>query len=150
VRTLIIAAVLTVLPFSASAKDDPKKEAVEAREGYFTLLGANMGPLAAMAKGETEYDEAAASLYAANIEALTMYDPLIHFTEGTSLDDMDDTEARPKIWSNFQDFSEKYKELQKASSGASQAVKGGRGNLGAVVKKLGSACKSCHDEYREK
>lgn len=149
-RTLIIAAVLTVLPFSASAKDDPKKEAVEAREGYFTLLGANMGPLAAMAKGEMDYDEAKASLHAANIEALTMYDPLIHFIEGTSLDDMDDTEARPEIWSNFKDFSSKYEDLQKAAAGAAQAVKGGRGNLGPVVKKLGGACKSCHDEYREK
>jgi cytochrome c556 len=149
-RTLITAAILVVLPFSALAKDDPKEEAVEARQGYFTLLGANMGPLAAMAKGEIEYDEGKASLHSANIEALTKYDPSIHFIEGTSLDDVDDTEARPKIWSNFEDFKSKYTDLQKAGSGAAEAVKGGRGNLGPAVKKLGSACKSCHDEYREK
>ena len=37
-----------------------------------------------------------------------------------------------------------------AATGASDAVKGGAGEVGAVVQKLGGACKACHDDYREK
>lgn len=145
-----VLALAALAPVAAMADDDPKEAALEARHGYFLMLGANMGPLAAMAKGEMPYDEAAAAQAAANIETLTKYTVGMHFIEGTSSKDMDDSDAKPEIWTDMAGFGAKFADLQKAATGASEAVKGGQANVGPVVQALGGACKACHDNYREK
>lgn len=48
------------------------------------------------------------------------------------------------------DFRAKFAGLAEAATGASEAVKGGADKAGAVVGKIGAACKACHDSYREK
>lgn len=114
------------------------------------MLAINMGTLAGMAKGEIAYDEAQAAAAGANIEALTGYDLPALFIEGTSSEDNPETEALPAIWENPEGFAEKFAGLQEAAAGASQAVMGGQENVGAVVQKLGGACKACHDDFRKK
>ena len=146
VKAITLAAVLA-LPALALAQD--AEDAVEARHGFMTMLGINMGQLAGMAKGEIAYDEAAASLAAANIVALTQYDAPSLFVEGTSSEDMRGSEALPAIWENPDDFRAKFAALREAAAGSLEAVKGGQGNLGPAVQKLGGACKSCHDDYRK-
>ena len=146
VKAITLAAVLG-LPALALAQD--AEDAVEARHGFMTMLGINMGQLAGMAKGEIAYDEAAASLAASNIVALTQYDAPALFVEGTSSEDMRDSEALPAIWENPDDFRAKFAALREAAAGSPEAVKGGQGNLGPAVQKLGGACKSCHDDYRK-
>ena len=69
-RYLILATAIAAAPLAAFAQDDPIAQAVKARQGFYTMLGANMGVLSAMAKGDMEYDEEVASRHAANIEAL--------------------------------------------------------------------------------
>ncbi|WP_207102485.1 c-type cytochrome [Paracoccus shandongensis] len=146
VKAITLAAVLA-LPALALAQD--AKEAVEARHGFMTMLGINMGQLAGMAKGEIAYDEAAATLAASNIVALTQYDAPALFVEGTSSKDMRDSEALPAIWENPDDFRAKFVALREAAAGSPEAVKGGQGNVGPVLQKLGGACKNCHDDYRK-
>lgn len=148
-RLIVTTAALIALPFMAFA-DDKIEDNIKARQGYFEMLSANMGPLAGMAKGEIPYDEAAASAAAANIEVLTKYSLPMHFIEGSSLKDVKGTAAKTEIWANMDDFKAKYAALGEAATGASEAVKGGQGNVGPVVQKLGGACKACHDQYREK
>jgi cytochrome c556 len=150
VKTLITIALLSTLSITASASDDPMKKAVEARQGFFKLLSANMGPLAAMAKGEAAFDSTKATLHAANIEALAKYDVSIHFPEGTSAEEIDSSDAKPEIWLNLEDFLSKYENFKTAAPGAAEDVKGGRGDLGKVVQRLGRTCKGCHDDYRNK
>lgn len=135
------------LPALAGAQD--ADDAIEARHGYMSLLGVNMGQLAGMAKGEIAYDEAAASLAAANIVALTQYDVRPLFLAGTSSDDNRDSEALPAIWENPDDFGAKFAALSQAAAGAPDAVKGGQGAIGPVLQKLGGTCKACHDDYRK-
>lgn len=135
------------LPALAGAQD--ADDAIEARHGYMSLLGVNMGQLAGMAKGEIAYDEAAASLAAANIVALTQYDVRPLFLAGTSSDDNRDSEALPAIWENPDDFGAKFAALSQAAAGAPDAVKGGQGTIGPVLQKLGGTCKACHDDYRK-
>lgn len=148
---LILAAAFIAAPLAAVAADDPLEAAVKARQGFFTLLGANMGTLAGMAKGEIAYDEAAASRAASNIEALSGYDASIHFPAGTARgESMAETEASPKIWSDMEGFGKAFMAMAEAADGAGEAVKGGRGNLGARLQMLGKSCKGCHDDYREK
>lgn len=140
-----------VLPLAASAAEDAKELAIEARKGYFVMLSANMGTLAGMAKGEVPYDEAKAVEAAGNIEALSKYSLPMHFIEGTSMDEMKgETAAKPEIWSDNAGFVAKFADFQKAAVGITDAVKGGQGNVGPVVGKLGATCKACHDGYRGK
>lgn len=140
----------TLVPLAAAADDTPEQMALEARHGYMLMLGANMAPLAGMAKGDVAYDEAAAVKAATNIEALTKYDVAMHFIPGTAVGEIDDSEALPKIWEDQAGFADKWKGLADAAAGAPEAVKGGQQNVAAVVQKLGGACKACHDDYRKK
>lgn len=148
---LILAAALAAVPLAAIAQDDdPIHQAVEARHGYYQMLAMNMGTLSGMAKGDIAYDEAAASRAAANIEALTHYDLPSLFIEGSAHGQAEDSAAKPEIWTDMDAFREKFTGLQEAATGAAEAVKGGAGNVGPVLGKLGGACKACHDSFREK
>ncbi|SDE34934.1 Cytochrome c556 [Paracoccus isoporae] len=148
-RQLILASALAVLPLAAAAQDDPVSQAIEARQSFYTLLGANMGALSAMAKGDMEYDEELVARHAANIEALTQYFVPMHFIEGSSNAEAENTDALPAIWENRDDFEAKFAALGEAAAGASDAVRGGQGNIGPVLGQLGGACKACHDDYRD-
>jgi len=143
--TLIAA---TALPLHAFA--NPQEDALEARHGYMKMLAINMGTLAAMAKGEMEYDEAAASAAGANIEALTGYDAAALFVEGTAAGEIAESEALPAIWQNPEGFRQKFAGMGEAAAGAAEALKGGQGNVGPVVAKLGGSCKACHDDFRQR
>ena len=148
---MVLAAMLALVPFAASAQDDPNEVALEARKGYFQMLGTNMGILAGLAKGDIAYDEALAVRAATNVSALSQYDVPMHFIEGTSNADLgDETEALPVIWTDRAGFEEKFAGLQKAAEGIPQAVVGGQGNVVPVVQALGASCKACHDTYRAK
>lgn len=146
--TIIATAATAVLPLFAHA--DAAEDALQARQGFMKMIAINMGTLAGMAKGEIEYDEAAASTAAANMEALTGYDVTGLFIEGTADGEIEGTEALPAIWEDPEGFAEKFAGLGEAASGAADAVKGGQENLGPVVQKLGGACKACHDDFRKK
>jgi cytochrome c556 len=140
-----------VLVSSSAVLGDPIEDAVKARQGFFTMLSANMGPLSGMAKGELDYDEAAAVMHGSNIEVLSRYGLPMHFPQGSSTEELGDaTGAKAKIWSNLEDFKQKFADFQKAAEGAGASVKGGKSNVGPIVQRLGKTCKSCHDEYRVK
>ncbi|KGJ05398.1 Cytochrome c556 [Paracoccus halophilus] len=149
-RLILTAAALATIPLAAIAQDDPIRNTIEARQGFYKMLAINMGTLAGMAKGDIEYDETGASLAAANIEALAGYDLPSLFLEGSASGEVDGTAALPDIWEDMDDFRAKFDGLREAAAGASTAVTGGAGNVGPVVGKLGGACKACHDDYREK
>ena len=145
-KTAILSASLALpLPLFAQDVDD----AIEARHGYMSMLSIDMGKLAGMAKGEIEYDEAAAQAAARNLAALAQYDLPALFVEGSSSDDNGDSDALPAIWQNSEDFTAKYAQFQEAAAAAPDAVVGGQGNVGAALQSLGGACKACHDDYRK-
>ena len=146
-RKLILASVLAAVPVLAFA--DAAEDAIEAREGYMKMLSINMGTLAGMAKGEIAYDAAAATAAGDNIEALSKYTLPALFIAGTSPADGAKTEALPAVWENSADFATKFAGLQEAAAGAGAAAGGGQEALGPVLKKLGGACKACHDTYRK-
>lgn len=150
VAAVAFAALVTASPFAAAqSADEAAENAIEARHGYMTMLGINMGQLSGMAKGEIDYDEAMASRAAANIVALTQYDAPALFIPGTSSDENDDSDALPAIWNNPDDFGAKFAALTEAAAGSPDAVMGGQENIAPVLQKLGGACKACHDNYRK-
>lgn len=146
VKALVLAATL-VAPSVAIAQD--ADDILEARHGYMSLLGFNMGQLSGMAKGEIPYDAAGATLAASNIVALTNYDVWPLFVEGTSSEDLAQSEALPAIWDNPDDVRAKFAALREAAAAAPEAVAGGQEAVGPALQKLGGACKACHDDYRK-
>lgn len=148
-RLFTITAIAATFALPLVSYADAREDALEARHGYMKMLGANMGTLAGMAKGEIAYDEAAASTAASNIEALTGYALPGLFIEGTSVDDNSESEALPAIWEKPEEFAAKYTALVEAAAGAGEAVKGGQANIGPVLQKLGGSCKGCHDDFRK-
>ncbi|MGF1660227.1 MAG: c-type cytochrome [Rubrimonas sp.] len=147
---LLAAAALSLSPMLADiAVADAADDAVKARRAYFTLLGANVGPLAAMAKGEVEYSAETATLHADNLGALSAVMIAPHFPEGTSKDDrFGDTRALPNIWTDFAGFAEKAEGLATAVAALQGVAGAGRAELGGGVQQVGAACKACHDDYR--
>lgn len=144
---LIAAAALTLSPMMAAA--DAADDAVKARRAYFTLLGANMGPLAAMAKGDVAYDSATAELHAANLGALSTMTIAPHFPAETSKEDrFGDTRALPAIWADFEGFAGKAQGFAAAVVELQAVAGAGRAELGGGVQKVGASCKACHDDYR--
>lgn len=148
-RLATFSVITALIAVPALAQDKLQASNIKARQGYFTMLGANMAPLAGMAKGEIEYDEAAAAQAAANIEALSNYMVSMHFVEGTSADDVEGSSAKADIWADMDGFKAKYVAFADAAAGASEAVKGGQGNVGPVLGKIGATCKGCHDSYKK-
>ncbi|WP_424940903.1 c-type cytochrome [Aliiroseovarius sp. S253] len=147
-RKIILAAALAI-PTAALAAD-PVEDTIKARQGFYKLLGANMGVLAGMAKGEIDYDSAAAQTAADNMGTLTMYNVGHLYMPGTSNADSDKTRALPKIWEDFPGVQEKGGAFVDAVK-AMQAVAGaGKDQMAAALGPLGGTCKACHDNYRAK
>ncbi|WP_432449571.1 c-type cytochrome [Aliiroseovarius marinus] len=147
-RFAILAAALA-LPTVALAAD-PVQDTIEARQGFYKLLGANMGVLAGMAKGEIDYDAAAAQTAADNMGTLTSYNLGHLYMPGTSSADSDKTRALPKIWEDFAGVQEKgaaYVAAVKAMQGVAGA---GKDQMAGALGALGGSCKGCHDTYRAK
>jgi cytochrome c556 len=137
------------LTAAGAALADPAEDAVAARQGFFKLLGAEIGPLAAMAKGEVPYDATKAAAHGSDLKALTGYGLPELFIDGTSQDDLKGkTWAKPDIWMDKEDFAAKFAALQKAVADNAGKLGAGRAEMGAALGAIGGACKSCHDAYK--
>ncbi|MBC7145047.1 MAG: cytochrome c [Thioclava marina] len=137
-----------ILPATAVLAQSPE-DAVEARQGYFEMLGAQMAVLGPMAQGKIDFDATKAQIAADNIAALAKVNVAPLFMEGTSTDDMADTKAKPEIWSDMELFGEKATAFHEAAAEMSAAA-GSLETLQPAVGKLGGTCKGCHDEFRAK
>ena len=56
-------------------------------------------------------------------------------------------EAKPEIWTNFDDFIEKAMALENAALYAGSTLTGKDGLRNAMIS-LGGTCKACHSVYR--
>lgn len=148
-RLALATALALTLPCLASA--DPIDDAIKARQAYFTLLGANIGPLAAMAKGEIDYDAESAGVYSGNLAVLANVDIVPFFPPASSNEDKTGkTRALPAIWTDTDGFIAKYQDFAAAAKALVEPAAGGRETLGPALGKLGGTCKACHDDYRAK
>jgi cytochrome c556 len=62
----------------------------------------------------------------------------------------DQSEAKPEIWENFDDFKAIAMKLKDASAKAAAAAEQGKGTFTAAFKDMTKVCKECHESYREK
>lgn len=129
---------------------DQAKDTVEARQGYYKLLGSNMGVFASMAKGAVDYDAAAAQTAADNMSVLTSYNLAPLFMPGTSSDDVEGSRALPAMWTDMAGVQEKGAALTAAVANMKTAAGQGKAEMAGALGQLGGTCKACHKAYRAK
>lgn len=138
-----------VFALAAPAHADEKRAAysIDVRQSVFTLMGSNMGPLGAMARGKMPFDAAIAEKNATRISQLSeMITDSFKFN--TAEYDLE-TAALDPIWDNFDDFAEKSATTTKAANAlAMAAATGEEGATRKAIGALGKTCGSCHDDYK--
>ena len=138
-KTLCISALLmTGAAFAAVTATDPD---VIARKDLMKTIGGAAKTLGGMASGEVAHDAAAAEAAkqamiaaAAEIEA--------KFTNNAA---DPASEAKPEVWTNWNDFLAKGKALGDAAGALDVAS---AESIGAGMGAIGGACKACHTYYR--
>ena len=145
----VAVAVLAAGPAWAQAqKAAPSKaeRAIKYRQSALYLLGWNIGPIAAMVKGEIPYDPEAVVMRADRLAELA---PMI--AEGFPPDSQAGapTKAKAEIWQNMDDFRAKAAALEQATRKfAATARSGDLKQVAAGLGEVGGACKACHEKYR--
>jgi len=119
----------------------------EKRQMAMEEVGKNMGIVAKMAKGETEFDGSAAQTAFTDMKAaIEGWTDL--FPEGSETGA--ETEASPKIFSDRAGFEAKFSDFEAALVQASASAPADAAALGAMVGMVGKNCGACHKDYRVK
>jgi len=120
-------------------------EPISLRMEAMKQVGAAMGVMGAMAKGETEFEPRAAEMaLRAVLAAAVGYGGL--FPEGSETGMM--TEAAPAIWSDRAGFDAKLAKFIDDAHGAVKAPPADLDGLRAAMGAVGANCRSCHTDYR--
>ena len=120
-----------------------ESEAVKARTKAMSEISDNMRNLGLMLKGQVDFDLVSAKSAIQNIEKLAAKTPTLFEIEAVD----PHAEAKPEIWSNYEDFVEKALTLQTIATAASRSLVSEEG-LKDVIISMGKTCKSCHNLYR--
>ena len=120
-----------------------ESEAVAARTKAMSEISDNMRVLGLMLKGQVDFDLVSAKSAIQNIEKLAAKTPTLFEIEAVD----PHAEAKPEIWSNYEDFVDKAVTLQTAAIDASDSLVD-KDSLKDVIMSLGKTCKSCHSLYR--
>ncbi len=142
-KAKILVAAAAVLAFTATAFAD---DTAEMREKLMKQAGGGIGTMAAMAKGQKDFDQAAVK---AALEAIadTGHKFPNYFGEGT--ENIGD-EASPAIWQNMDDFKARSAKLAADAEAQLAQLPTDAAGLGPVLGAIGPNCGGCHEKYRIK
>lgn len=139
-KYLAIGAIL--IAGAAFAEGDRTDPNAKARSDLMRTIGKNTGVLGGMAGGKSAYDAAAAeAAKAALIEASAGIEAA--FKDQGAADPA--SEAKPEIWTNWDEFLKKAGALNAAATALDIASVE---TIGAGMGALGGACKDCHTQFR--
>ena len=140
VKAAAIGAIL--IAGAAFAEGDRTDPNAIARSDLMKMQGMNIGILDKMAKGEEPYDLAKAeAAKAVLIDTSSKIETV--FAEPGGADPA--SEAKPEIWTNWEDFLAKAKGLNDAATALDVAS---AESIGAGLGAVGGACVECHKVYR--
>jgi cytochrome c556 len=144
VCTILVVLVAGVC-IQATAQQKPEA-VIHYRQSVMTLVGWNFAPMSAMVKGKLAWDAKQFALHADRIATLAPQAPE-GFAKGS--DKGAETDAKPEIWANPEDFQTKLSGLADESKALSEVAHGGdEAKMKEQFKKLAGACKACHDKYK--
>ena len=145
---LVIGLIGTGLMAPAVAHEQTSAEAaIDYRQSVMTVFRWNIKPMGAMMKGEIPFDAHAFARYAKDLAAAASMDLMSAFPEES---EEGETDAKPEVWLEWEDFQSKFKDLQEQSSKLAEVAAGGDKDL--VTKQFGAAadtCKACHKKFKE-
>ncbi len=144
IKVLIPALALT-LAAPAMAQFAKPEDAIKYRQSAFALMGAHMGRLAAVVKGEVPYNKEDVARNAAIISTLSSL-PWQAFGPGT-----EGGKAEPAIWKESAKFKTASDRMQAAVAELNTAAQSGNPeNLKKALGATSQTCKACHDDFRKK
>jgi cytochrome c556 len=148
-KALLIASAAICAAVAGSAMAQAKPEdAIAYRQGVYKIVGWNMGPMAAMVKGDRPYNKDAFAKNAANLAAVA---PMALEGFGPGTDKGAPTKAKAAIWTKMDDFKAKMTKMGDEANKLAAISK--TGTLDDIKKQfgaLGASCKACHDDYKDK
>lgn len=135
------AALCLGLAAAAVAQDNP----VAKREQMMKQVGASMGALGAITKGEKLYDAEVvkAALTAISTDMKAFPDQFPAGSEANSA-------AAPAIWENMDDFKAKSLKLAGDADTILASMPADQAGVAEAMKTLGANCGTCHQTYRLK
>lgn len=142
--TKIFAVAVVLAAGVAYAQEESTDPNAVARSELMKMVGKNTGILGDMAGGKSAYDAAAAeAAKAALIEASAKIEATF-MTQGAA---DPASEAKPEIWTSWDDFLKKASALNTAATAMDvSSVE----TIGAGMGAIGGSCKDCHTTYRVK
>lgn len=136
----------TSLPVAAQFQKP--EDAIDYRKSVFTVMGTHFGRIGAMVNGKVPYDAAAATANAEIVEMMSKL-PYAAFPAGT--EGTKKGEPKPNVWTDRAKFDEAAKKMQSEVVNLVAAAKSGNaGGLKTAFGAAASACKACHDDFRNK
>lgn len=128
----------------AVAADDPAN-VIKYRQKIMSAVGAHMGSIGAVLKGEVSFSGHVAD-HARALQATSMMAADI-FPPGSGVGE---TRAMTKIWDNWAKFEKAVKAFQVATGALVEAAESGDMTaVGAAMGNLGNACGGCHKPFRK-
>ena len=144
---LVIASLAASAAWAGGHSGNP---AVKARKAHMQLYQHNLGILGGMARGNTDYDAAAASAAASNLAALTTLNQMSYWAPGTDSDTLpDESRALPALWDNIPDAIAKGEALAAASANLAATAGDGLDAVRAGLGPVGQVCGACHEAYQK-
>lgn len=130
-----------------SAVAGEEEQAQEYRQGLMNVFRWNLEAMGDMVKDKRPYDADAFAGYAHDLAKAASLNLMPGFPEDS---DGGDSDARPDIWLDFEDFKQKFEDLRAASRSLSEIAAGGdKAAMGEALGRTGKACKACHDSYKD-
>lgn len=119
---------------------------VSERKELMKAIGAGVGAMAPIARGEQPFDAERVTTALANLNAAAeQLDVEALFPEGS---DTGDTAALPAIWENKADFTEKMEKLKADIAAVGADAPQDQAGVGAALGRIGGNCGACHETYR--
>lgn len=146
-KKFALASALAALSVTAAYAQAKPEDVIKYRQGAYKVIGWNMGPMAAVVKGEVPYNKEDFARRA-DIVAFVSKLTLEGFTPGT---DKGDTKVKPEAFAKMDDFKSKMNKMNEETAKLAAISK--TGSFDDIKKQFGATgatCKACHDDYKNK
>jgi cytochrome c556 len=149
IGALVVSTGATMLVADGHADERTLKGAIKARQAHMSLYSHSLGILGAMAKGDVDYDAAAAQAAANDLAAVATLSQAGYWLPGTDSDSMEGTRALPAIWQPDSKAQTYGMEMAEAALAMQAAAGTDLASMQAAMGAVGEGCKSCHEDYRK-
>lgn len=152
-KQLITMVVAGLMGFSLNVSADENafnsgENAVEYRQKALSVMKENFAAMAAMVKGEVDYNADFFQRRANDFEKMSGIPWAGFAVEGAMPGDNSD--ALTEIWDNWEDFQQRANDLQQyAAKLAEVSQQGSLESIKPVFMNAAKTCKGCHDNYKD-